>query len=786
MLKIRNDLGDALRNPLNHIVANRSKSGFKWYQKAIAYPLVSLFCSFGLGAFAETKTEEKKEGIKIEDTSGPELSDKVLQPDNIPTIMGGGFKTPPEMYEHYFNEGLAYAEKGDDESRIKAVEYFVKAMETDKKKAFSFDTSALDDVTRELYTRAQNVIGIRNFMQEQEEAKKKGSWLSRNWYLVVPLLAAAGYGVYKALTPKPDPDPDPVPQPQLLTFNVINSYDGPVTSFTKSVLPGTAVTVSLDEIINTHGVTDIDTQRIAIWSDNYTSQVDFDTDGASEINSSPNTPTSYNVIVFDMIPDLDYIWMDPEKVLWTHWGTVRHDKRNLKTKRQDFDGQTGPQYIWDQCFDQHNKALNRYGIIWGSWEIVQEGDVDFTHGYGDTAGAGQNFKEKIIVNAKKMLTDKNKRKVANEETTENATHSNGLGSDTLSSSWPYITNHETDGSLNGIGERLLLYVFIKDATTGVKVAANQQMMQSQMAAAQSANHQGINNQGPISGIPSSVMSTSDPGIAMSQMLGAVPGGIEARVGNWAFGADAGSIYAGLGDQDANVKLALKNIWGGALETVASAKLNKNNYTFSLDMNLARQMSMYRAGMAKYGRAVSFSVSDTYFNGVNMFDVSVGALQRPDTNHTSKGFSNHVFVIRYSNLTSKDMQNHRVNATANLDNFNVGGSFGTTNIPEKSINMGVNASADFGKFAVAGSYDTTLNSNTPMSQFYTAVTSDVGNTKLRGSYRYFTIGNSKISSFEGALIKNFNFGNLMIGLLYEPQSGKPLGFRVGLDFDLHRK
>lgn len=225
-------------------------------------------------------------------------------------------------------------------------------------------------------------------------------------------------------------------------------------------MSGDDVVVKINEL----GVTGIDENRIAIRSDGFRELVVFSNTGEATFQA-PRENANYHIVLFNMIPGLNYNWMDTPRN-----STLYNNTRYFVVYREDRDGQPGEwdfdfdqEKPWRVAFNQHNQALDRGWIKWGSFTrkpAPNDGQGDFAYGYSDCNGhMGWHAGSWIGVNAKILSAYKAFLRIGNAEIFENATGTNNIDGDP--GSWDVMTDR--DGNLNEKGAHWLAYVFAKDS-----------------------------------------------------------------------------------------------------------------------------------------------------------------------------------------------------------------------------------------------------------------------------------------------------------------------------------
>ncbi len=200
------------------------------------------------------------------------------------------------------------------------------------------------------------------------------------------------------------------------------------------------------------GINDVDPQRIAVRQDNFSSLVTYSGTGEAAF-TAPKQSMSYDIILFNSSNNAPYAWMDSplNSNLWN--GT-----RNFIVCRKDFDGQTGPEAIWENVFNQLNSALDLGWVKWGSISRQPSSTSgNFSYGYGDSHGAaGYHAGSWIIINPQLCSNELIMTMVGLAEGFENICWVDDIGGDSS------LATMQTGGLLNPVGRDLFAYVFAKD------------------------------------------------------------------------------------------------------------------------------------------------------------------------------------------------------------------------------------------------------------------------------------------------------------------------------------
>jgi hypothetical protein len=361
-------------------------------------------------------------------------------------------QAPNDIYQFYMDSAISYAQEQSPESQQKASELFTKAIELDKRKAVSFDTETLDQTTAKLYNRALQQELAKDVLKSlKTEEKKEKSWMSRNWPLVILGVGAAAAGVYFLTKKKNDTTPPP-PIDVIISLDAYNSTKGFQKDLTaRTVKAGSTIDIPITDL----GVTGVDTKYVAVYSEDFKTKISFDTDSSATF-TAPQNNAKYHIILFNKLgtnyagQQVSYDWMQGSS-LW-------NNKRNHIVYRRDFNGQTGPEKIWESVFYQLNAALDLGWVKLGSINRQPNGTSgDFSYGYGDSHGyLGYHAGSFITINHKQDSEELFMTGIGLEEAFENICGVDDIGG--------YSSRHtiQTNGVLNPVGEALFVFVNIKD------------------------------------------------------------------------------------------------------------------------------------------------------------------------------------------------------------------------------------------------------------------------------------------------------------------------------------
>jgi len=239
---------------------------------------------------------------------------------------------------------------------------------------------------------------------------------------------------------------DDIPQEVTLQFDVFNHTQGYRNQFSRTVLGGDSLAIKVSDL----GINDVDPQRIAIRQDNFGGLVTYSATGEVTF-MAPKQSANYDIILFNSSNNAPYSWMDRSNLV--------HGTRNFTVYRQDFDGQTGPESIWENVFNQLNSALDLGWVKWGSINRQPNAtNGNFSYGYGSDShgGSGWHQGNLIIINPKLCSNELVMTLVGLAEAFENICGVDDIGGHSSS------MTIQTNGVLNPVGKDLFAYVFAKD------------------------------------------------------------------------------------------------------------------------------------------------------------------------------------------------------------------------------------------------------------------------------------------------------------------------------------
>ncbi len=236
------------------------------------------------------------------------------------------------------------------------------------------------------------------------------------------------------------------PGPVTLQFDIYNHTKGYRGQVSKTVMSEIPLTIKVNEL----GISGVDPQRIAIKEGNLGNHVVFSNTGEATF-TTPRQNTNYSIILFDKSHNAPYEWMDSP-----NYSGLLNGTRNYDVFRKDFDGQTGPEDVWADVFDQLNAALDVGFTKWGYINRQPNGTSgNFSYGYGNSnGGGGWHQGDWITINATAGPIEYVR--IGLEEAFENICSVDNIGG--TSSSVTIVSG----GVLNPVGKDLFAYVFAKD------------------------------------------------------------------------------------------------------------------------------------------------------------------------------------------------------------------------------------------------------------------------------------------------------------------------------------
>jgi hypothetical protein len=282
---------------------------------------------------------------------------------------------------------------------------------------------------------------------------KEGRLTRRDFFKLGALVGAGALVNYacgnKNVSSPTDPTPPNTNNPVNIKLIYRNHTQGKYGEKTITKKPGEQFIVRARDI----GGGNVDADRVAVRESNFGKLIKF-TNNRDLVLNAPNTNKTYEVYGFNIASGADYELMDEQNA------RLYNGKHNFVVWRRDFDGQTGPEYIWEDVFEQLNNALIRPGGgIYGSIDRRPNANSgDFSYGYGipPNGGIGCHGGDYIYVHP--GGEDKSKIATGLSEAFEqicDVQNINGLPSRET------ICNYGSD-RLNTIGRDLFTYVLVKE------------------------------------------------------------------------------------------------------------------------------------------------------------------------------------------------------------------------------------------------------------------------------------------------------------------------------------
>jgi hypothetical protein len=207
--------------------------------------------------------------------------------------------------------------------------------------------------------------------------KIKEGRLTRRDFFRLGALVGAGALINYACSGKSPTEPIP-PQNNPINIKLVyrNHAQGKYGERTiNGIRPGDQFVVKARDISGGQ----VDEDRVAVRESNFGRLLGF-SDNRDLILNAPNTDKTYEVYGFNIGDGADYGLMDKQDA------GLYFGKHNFVVYRKDRDGKTGPEYIWEDVFNQLNNALKRPGG--GNYGFIDRrpnaGSGDFSYGYADT------------------------------------------------------------------------------------------------------------------------------------------------------------------------------------------------------------------------------------------------------------------------------------------------------------------------------------------------------------------------------------------------------------------
>jgi hypothetical protein len=283
---------------------------------------------------------------------------------------------------------------------------------------------------------------------------KEGRLTRRDFFKLGALVGAGALVNYacgdKNVSSPTDPTPPNTNNPVNIKLVYRNHTQGKYGERTITKIPGEQFRVKARDI----GGGNVDENKVAVREFNFGNLIGF-TNNRDLVLNAPNTDKTYEVYGFNIASGADYELMDEQNA------RLYNGKHNFVVWRRDFDGQTGPEYIWEDVFNQLNNALirqggGRYGFI-DRKPNANSGDFSYGYGIPSWGNAGQHMYDWIIVHPEG--DDLGRISTGLAEAFEII--GNNIDDIGGQDSQETITNYGSD-RLNPTGRDLFAYLFVKE------------------------------------------------------------------------------------------------------------------------------------------------------------------------------------------------------------------------------------------------------------------------------------------------------------------------------------
>ncbi|MBU1199793.1 MAG: hypothetical protein KJ685_08205 [Nanoarchaeota archaeon] len=674
-MTITDYLGDALKN--NHPTEPKFRKGYK----LIASTLSALILTAGMGFGAEKKLEYSKNifhpriikhfSLAQSSDISSDISDVVSETSTDKKInLTAQTPTQEELYKHYFEHAQTFSHEKDKESQKMAVDYFTKAINLNNKQAL-LDSQTLDTIAHKFYNQANALITLDKLKSEGKEKKKKSALP----WIIGGLALAGGVAAAVLLKKKPDPVTPDTDYNTNLNVQVINHTQGILGNYTiNNVMTSSQVTISIDEIVNALGLTNVDDKRIAVRGPlNDCKYLDFDRDGdvIFTVNRSHKDPWNfqYTLFLFNASNGTNYGLIDEH--IDAGFGKLRFGPNATFTRR--YDTVTGPENLITEVVNQLNSALSYPWMTYGSLKKVDSGG-DFLVYYDKLDnklgihGSGSGGYFAVVDPNNCQNVNSTIKAIWNAEIFELMTETDDLGGRNTNYT---ITDYKTTGNLNTAGKELLAYIYVKDTQTIGSVATNANASAMAMLNAVDIN-------------------TSIEGVNV--------------------GIDRNGLRAGIGNKKAgvNTTMAMRN---NHLQNMTNAYFALNNFNGQIGMILTPDNQIFSAR----GDA---NLKGVVVGGNGMYDARTGANNMGFTIGTASKNSNNLIQriqAGYNRNSSPNNQSQAVTLATgfqipNLGSIGVTGSYtsseGMSNAESLSVGIGANLSLPLIKqIMINGNYKT---------------------------------------------------------------------------------
>jgi len=291
----------------------------------------------------------------------------------------------------------------------------------------------------------------------QEEKIPRRSFLKKTLSAIGATILAGYIGLGMGCG-KDNPITPPIPPgPVTVNATFYNHTQGPLTSKAYSGISGQPLVIKISDI----AAANVDSQRIAVRNAGSGSSlgqlVGFSRNG--EVNTTyPNSNSDFDVFLMNTTAGANYQLIDG----WVDkGGGILQCSPDVKWRREDKDGYTGPEAPIDDAMNQLNNALNYSWKKYGSFTQVSSAfHIGVGYGYCDGA-VGLHSATWATVNPDFCKDYAFKLRVFLSEIFELQTNTDDLeGGDSSFT----ICNMST-GNLNAVGRDLFAYVYVKDSKT---------------------------------------------------------------------------------------------------------------------------------------------------------------------------------------------------------------------------------------------------------------------------------------------------------------------------------
>jgi len=297
-----------------------------------------------------------------------------------------------------------------------------------------------------------------NKIKDLTKEIKEGRLTRRDFLRLGALVGAGALANYACGNKNVSSPTEPITPTNPVNIRLVyrNHTQGKYGEKTITKMPGEQFIVRARDI----GGGNVDADRVAVREFNFGNLIGFTNNRELRL-PAPNRDITYDVYGFNIASGADYDLMDSDNY-YNEQATLYNGKHDIIVYRKDRDGKTGPEYIWEDVFNQLNNALIRPGGgTYGSIDRRPNANSgDFSYGYADTlklcGGVGCHGGNSIEISD----GGEDKAKIANglEEAFEQICGVQNINSQPTKL---IICNNGSD-RLNRIGRDLFLYVFVKE------------------------------------------------------------------------------------------------------------------------------------------------------------------------------------------------------------------------------------------------------------------------------------------------------------------------------------